>query len=243
MKKVALFFFVMRIDIITIFPEIFDFYLQQSLLGKAQKRGAFEIKIHNLRDFAEDKHKTVDDKPFGGGRGMVLRIEPLYRAIKELNSLQTKTKSTRSLTPCKQTKIILFSPRGKKFNQRMATKWSKLSRLILICGRYEAVDERVDKLADEKVSLGDFVLMGGELPALAVIESIARLLPGVVGKSESLIGDRITKTGGFIEYPQYTRPEVFTTKDSKKLKVPKVLLSGHHKKIAQWRKKHSKIIE
>jgi len=225
----------MNIDIITIFPEIFDFYLGQSLISKAQKKGVLKIKAHQLRDFTNDKHNSVDDKPFGGGRGMVLKFEPLYKAI------QTLTNNKKRITNNKR-KVILFSPRGKKFTQKMATNWAKQSQLIFICGRYEAIDERVAKnLATDVVSIGDYVLMGGELPALVAIEAVARLLPGAIGNSESLLGERITKTGGFIEYPQYTRPEVVEIK-GKKARVPKVLLSGNHKKIDEWREKNSKII-
>jgi len=178
---------------------------------------------------------------------MVLKIEPLWRAIQSLNLKSQisnlKIKKKNSYKNRIKSKIILFSPRGKKFNQKMATQWSKLDQLILICGRYEGVDERVAKnLVDEEVSMGDFVLMGGELPALIITEAVARLLPGVVGHSESLIAERITKDKGFLEYPQYTRPEVFITKDGKKLRVPKVLLSGNHKEIEKWRAKHSKVI-
>jgi len=219
----------MRFDIITIFPEIFDFYLKHSILEKAQKRGCFQIGIHNLRDFTEDKNKTVDDKPFGGGRGMVLKIDPIYKAVKKIKKDN-------------KTKVVLFTPRGKKFNQKMATNWAKLDQLILISGRYEGIDERVKHIVDEKVSIGNYVLMSGDIPALAVIEATARLLPGVVGKSESLIKDRITKTKGFIEYPQYTRPETFEINKTKR-KVPKVLLSGNHKEIEKWREKNSKVIE
>ncbi|PIS17241.1 MAG: tRNA (guanosine(37)-N1)-methyltransferase TrmD [Candidatus Nealsonbacteria bacterium CG09_land_8_20_14_0_10_42_14] len=212
-------------DIITIFPEIFDSYFKESILQRAQKKGLLKIKVHDLRKWAKDRHRTVDDKPFGGGRGMVLKIEPLYKAVKALR----KPKS----------RVILFSPRGKKFNQVMATKWSKMNHFILICGRYEGVDERVAKhLADEVVSIGDYVLMGGELPALVLIETVSRLIPGVLGKSQVLKKERVTKEKGFIEFPQYTRPEAF-----KNWKVPKVLLSGDHKKIEEWRKKQSKVIE
>jgi len=227
-------------NIITVFPEIFDFYFNYSILKKAQKRGVIEIKIHNLRDFATDKHKTVDDKAFGGGRGMILKIEPIYRVVQ---SLKSKIKNQKSKITKPKTKIILFTPRGKKFNQKMATQFSKLEELILICGRYEGVDERVAKyIADEKISIGDYVLMGGELPALIVVETVARLVPGVIGKSE-LLKERITEKKGFQEYPQYTRPEVFSPRPGVKWKVPKVLLSGNHREIAEWRKKHSKIIE
>ena len=225
----------MQIDIITIFPEIFDFYLGQSLISKARKKGVLKIKTHQLRDFTNDKHSTVDDKPFGGGRGMVLKAEPIVKALSKLKVQSAKCKV--------KPRIILFSPRGKKFTQKMATNWAKQSQLIFICGRYEAIDERVAKnLATDVVSIGDYVLMGGELPALVVIESVARLLPGAVGNSEALIGERITKTGGFVEYPQYTRPDVVEIK-GKKARVPKVLLSGNHKKIDEWRLKNSKVIE
>ena len=227
----------MKIDIITIFPEIFDFYFKQSLISKAQEKGVVEIKAHQLRDFTNDKHSTVDDKPFGGGRGMILKFEPIAKAISNLSKLKTKNEKLKN-----KQRVILFSPRGKKFTQKMATNWAKQNQLIFICGRYEAVDERVaKKLATDVVSIGDYVLMGGELPALVVIESVVRLLPGAVGNSESLIGERITKTGGFLEYPQYTRPEVVKI-NGKKIRVPKVLLSGNHKKINEWRAKHSKII-
>ena len=222
-------------NIITVFPEIFDFYFNYSILKRAKEKGIIEIKIHNLRDWAPVPHKTVDDKPFGGGRGMVLKVEPIFKAVSSLrNSEDKKNKSS---------KVILFTPRGRKFNQKIATQFSKLDEMILICGRYEGVDERVVKyIADEKISIGDYVLMGGELPALVVIETVARLVPGVIGKSE-LLRERITKKKGFREYPQYTRPEIFEPEPGMKWKVPKVLLSGNHKEIEKWRAKHSKIIE
>ena len=205
-------------DIITIFPEIFDSYLKESFIKKAQQKQLIKINIHDLRDWVKDRHKTVDDRPFGGGSGMVLKVEPIYKAIKELSSLKTK--------------VILFTPRGKKFNQKLAYSLSQLNQLILICGRYEGVDERVAKyIADLELSIGDYDLMGGELPAMVVIETVARLIPGVLGKPE-LLKERITKEKGFIEYPQYTRPEVFSPKKGIYWKVPKVLLSGHHQKIA-----------
>jgi tRNA (guanine37-N1)-methyltransferase len=228
-----------KFDIITIFPKIFDSYLKESIISRAQKDKLIKINVYNLRDFAKNRHKTVDDKPFGGGRGMVMKVEPIYRAVKRIKKRK------------KRTKIILFSPRGKKFNQKMAYQFSKLDQLILICGRYEGVDERVAKhIADEIVSVGDYVLMGGEIPALVVIETIARLIPEVIGKSALLKKERLTKEKGFIEYPQYTRPEVFLPlsprgqagKKRIKWPVPKVLLSGNHKKIEEWRKKYSKNI-
>jgi tRNA (guanine37-N1)-methyltransferase len=223
----------MIFDIITIFPKIFDSYLKESFIKKAQEKGLIKIRIRNLRDFTTDKRKTVDDRPFGGGLGMVLKIEPIYKAVQFLKS---KVKN-------KKSKVILFTPRGKKFNQKIAYSLSKLDQLILICGRYEGVDERVAKhIADMELSIGDYDLMGGELPAMVVIETIARLIPGVLGKPE-LLKERITKEKGFIEYPQYTRPEVFSPKKGVYWKVPKVLLSGHHQKIEEWRKKYQKTIE
>jgi len=219
----------MKLDIITLFPEIFDFYLNNSIIKKAKDKGLIKIKTHNLRDFTSDKHKTADDKPFGGGRGMVLKIEPIHKAV---NSILSKKKKA---------KVILFTPRGKKFNQKTATKLSKVDQIVLICGRYEGIDERVDKIVDEKISIGDYVLMGGELPALIFIETVARLIPNVIGNSE-LLKQRITKNHGFEEYPQYTRPEIFSPKKGVKLRVPKILLSGNHKEIEKWRKKHTKII-
>ncbi len=210
-----------KFDIITIFPDIFNSYFSESLLNRAQKKKLIKINIHDLRKYTNDKHKTVDDSPFGGGAGMVMKVEPIYKAIK-------KTK--------KKGKVILFTPRGKKFNQKIAYQLSREDQLVFICGRYEAVDERVKKIADIELSIGDYVLMGGEIPAMAVIESVTRLIPGAIGK-EGLLKDRITKSKGFIEYAQYTRPETFNN-----WKVPKVLLSGDHKKIEEWKKKHSRII-
>ena len=229
-------------DIITIFPGIFNGFLKESLIARAQKKGLIKIRIHNLRKWAKDRHKTVDDRPFGGGLGMVLKVEPIFKAVTALNSKFQIPNS----------KTILFTPRGKKFNQQMAFKLSKLNHIVLICGRYEGVDERVAKhIADMELSIGDYDLMGGDLPAQVVMETIARLIPGVIGKPQ-LLKERITKEKGFIEYPQYTRPEVFCLPPSPRLRrakkkvvcwrVPKVLLSGHHKKIGEWRKKQGKII-
>jgi len=213
----------MQFDIITIFPDIFDSYLKESLLKKALDKKLLKVKIHNLRDYSSDKRKRVDDRPYGGGLGMVMMIEPVARALKKIKK--------------KNSRIILFTPRGKIFNQKKANQLKKYNQIILICGRYEGIDERVKKLADEEISIGEYDLMGGELPALVVIETMARLIPGVIGKKE-LLKERVTKNGGFIEYPQYTRPEVFNN-----WKVPKVLLSGNHKKIQEWRDKRKKIIE
>ena len=240
----------MRFEIVTIFPKIFDSYLKETLIARAQKKNLIKINVHNLRKWTNDAHKTVDDRPFGGGLGMVLKIEPIYKSVQFLKS---KIKNQK----LKKTKVVLFTPRGKKFNQKLAHQLSKQGQVIFICGRYEGVDERVAKnIADMEVSIGDYDLMGGELPAMVAIEAISRLVPGVLGK-EALLKERITKSGGFIEYVQYTRPEVFNVgkyvKDWKARplkfrkaeiwRVPKVLLSGNHEKIKEWKKKHGKTIE
>jgi len=226
-------FLIMKFDIITIFPDIFDSYFKESLIKRALKKRLIKVKVHNLRDYTRDKHKTVDDRPFGGGLGMVMKIEPIFKVVSKIKG--------------KKSRVILFTPRGKKFNQKMAYQFSKLDQVIFICGRYEGADERVAKyIADLELSIGDYDLMGGELPAMVVIETIARLIPGVLGKPQ-LLKERIpVQRGrggrGFIEYPQYTRPEVFSPKKGMKWKAPKVLLSGNHKEIEKWRKKHGKII-
>jgi tRNA (guanine37-N1)-methyltransferase len=208
----------MRFDIITIFPDMFEGFMKESLLKRAKEKKLIDVKIHNLRDFAEDKHKTVDDTPYGGGPGMVFKIEPIYNAIKKIK-----------LKGKKKVKTVFLSPRGEKFVQKTAQKWSKLDQLIIISGRYEGVDERVVELADEVVSIGDYVLLGGEIAAMAIVESTARLVPGIVGKKGS-----IEK----LNFPQYTKPAVFKI-GRKKHEVPKVLQSGDHKKIKAWRDKHS----
>ncbi len=229
----------MQFDIITIFPEIFKSYLNESLIARAQKKKLIKVNVHNLRSWTNDNHQTVDDRPFGGGLGMVLKVEPIYKAVRTLKS---KIKNPKS-----KTKVILFTPRGEKFNQKLAYKLSKLDQIIFICGRYEGVDERVaEKIADMEISIGDYDLMGGELPAMIMVESISRLIPGVLGK-EALLKERITKSGGFIEYAQYTRPEEFKVKGQnskvKNWRVPNVLLSGDHKKINEWKESHGKVIE
>ena len=227
-----------KFDVITIFPEMFKSYMGESLIARAIEKKFIKINLHWLRDFTNDKRKTVDDRPFGGGLGMVLKVEPIYKAVK---SLKSKVKS-------KKTQIILFTPRGKKFTQKMAFKLSKLDQIIFICGRYEGVDERVaQKIADVEISIGDYDLMGGELPAMVCIEAISRLVPGVLGKQQ-LLEERISKTGGFLEYAQYTRPPKFFTGKIKAGKpevwpIPKVLLSGNHKNIEEWKLKHGKVIE
>ena len=237
----------MQFDIITIFPKIFESYFSESIIKRAQEKKIVKINIHNLRDYTTDKHKTVDDTPYGGGAGMVLKVEPIYFAMQKVKSQKSKVKNTN-----KKQKIILLSAKGKKFNQKMARKFSKLDQIVLICGRYEGVDERVAKyIADEEISIGDYVLTGGELPAMIIVDVVARLVPGVIAedslkeesfsirkervKSDFKILPQGTKFKISREYPQYTRPAVF-----KGWRVPKVLLSGNHKKIEEWRNKHMK---
>lgn len=220
-----------KFDVITIFPEIFSSYLGESLIARAQAKKLIKINVHNLRKWTTNAHKTVDDRPFGGGLGMVLKVEPIFKAVKQVKKNNKKSR------------VILFTPRGQKFTQAMAYKLSKMDQIIFICGRYEGVDERVaEKIADMEVSIGDYDLMGGELPAMVAIETISRLVPKVLGKPQ-LLKERIKKGGGFLEYAQYTRPEVFEPAKGKKWRVPKLLLSGNHAKIEEWKKLHGKVIE
>jgi tRNA (guanine37-N1)-methyltransferase len=222
----------LKFDAITIFPEIFTSYIGESLIARAQAKKLIKINIHDLRKWGKGPHKQVDDRPFGGGLGMVMQVEPIYKSVKFIKS---KVKS-------KKSKVILFTPRGRKFDQKMATKLAKMDQIIFICGRYEGVDQRVaEKIADMEISIGDYDLMGGELPAMMCIESISRIVPGVLGKP-ALLKERVTKSGGFIEYAQYSRPEIFEV-EGKKWKVPKVLISGDHKKIEEWKTTHGKVIE
>jgi tRNA (guanine37-N1)-methyltransferase len=225
----------MRIHIITLFPEMFNGPFAESIIKRAQEKGLVEINIHNLRNWAIDKRGTVDDRPYGGGTGMVLMVEPLAKAIEEFKGRTlNQGPSLASIT-----KVILLSPRGKVWHQEMARGYSKLDNLILICGHYEGVDERVKKFIDEEISIGDYVLTGGEIPAMVLIDSIIRLIPGVLEKPEAIqfesfsnpqLSIRNRKTVKLLEYPQYTRPENF-----RGLKVPKILLSGNHQAIAKWR--------
>ncbi|ACI18596.1 tRNA (guanosine(37)-N1)-methyltransferase TrmD [Dictyoglomus thermophilum] len=208
----------LRIDIITIFPEMFRGPFDVSILKKAQDRGFVEIKVHNLRDFTEDKHRTVDDYPYGGGSGMVMKPEPIFKAVKTLR----KEKS----------EVILLSPSGDLFNQKIAEELSKKDHLILICGRYEGVDERVKKIITREISIGDYVLTGGEIPAMVLVDAIVRLIPGVLGDPNSLKEESFQ--WGILEYPQYTHPREFEG-----MEVPEILLSGNHKEIRRWRRKEA----
>ncbi|MGM9572300.1 MAG: tRNA (guanosine(37)-N1)-methyltransferase TrmD [bacterium] len=209
----------MLIDVITIFPEMVAVPLQQSILKRAADKGLLEVRVHNLRDFTQDKHQTVDDYPYGGGAGMLMKPEPIFRAV---NSLRQD-----------KTKVILMCPQGEVFSQPKARALAHEEHLLFICGHYEGVDERVrDYLVDEEISIGDYVLTGGELPALVVIDSLSRMIPGVVKEIDSVIQDSFYN--GLLDYPQYTRPAEFSG-----YKVPEVLLSGHHENIALWRRKEA----
>lgn len=222
-----------RYDILTIFPEVCAPYVEASILGRAQKKKLLQIRAHNLRKWSRDKHRKVDDRPFGGGPGMVMQVEPFDRAIKAVR-LKTKTKKTR---------VVVTSASGQTFTQADAKRLATYDQIIFLCGHYEGIDARVEThLADETLSIGDYVLTGGELPALVMIDAIARLVPGVLGKEASLAMESHSQAG-VLEYPQYTRPEIYSTKIGKKihhLPVPPELLSGHHEKIARWRQTQTK---
>ena len=238
----------MKFNIITIFPQIFDSYFNESILARAQKNKLVKINVHNLRDFTEDKHKTVDDTPYGGGAGMVFKVEPIYKALVKIvgkNKLKCFKKRIKNQelgikNNNSKTKIILLSAKGKKFDQAMARKFSKLDEIILICGRYEGVDERVGKyLVDEEISVGDYVLTGGEIPAMVVVDSVSRLIKGVVGNKESIKEESFSKKN-YLEYPHYTKPNIFSPDKKTDWKVPEVLLSGNHQKIEEWREECAK---
>jgi len=221
----------MKIDIITLFPDMFKGPFDESIVKRAQDKGLVEINIHDLRKWTDDKRGTVDDKPYGGGTGMVMMVEPIDRALKDI---RYQIQDTRKI------KTILLSPRGKVFNQKIAQEYSELDQLILICGHYEGVDERVtEHLVDEEISIGDYVLTGGELPAMIITDTVTRLIPEVLKKSDATVNESFTSRSDLaprplLENPQYTRPEEYNG-----WKVPEILLSGDHKKIEQWRKQKS----
>lgn len=240
----------LKIDIVTLFPELFTPFLEWSMIKKAREIKVLKLNIHNLRKWAIDKRGTVDDHPYGGGPGMILRPEPIFNALQALKSAKSKTTTQNS-------KVILLSPKGKTFNQKLARRLSRLKHLILICGHYEGVDERVRKyMIDEEISIGDYVLSGGELPAMVVVDAVSRLLPGVLRKEgateiESFSPGLVKllkqhkpktklnyklQTAQLLEFPQYTRPPAF-----RGWRVPKVLLSGNHQEIAKWRANQIKL--
>lgn len=216
-----------RFDIITLFPEAFS-YFDTSLIKKAREKKNLQIKIWNLRDFAIDRHRTVDDRPYGGGPGMVLKFEPVYLAIKAARNNFKTTKR----------RIILTHPAGRIFNQKLVRRLAREKQIIIICGHYEGIDARIEKFVDFKVSLGRFMLSGGEIPAMAIVDSVSRLLPGFLNNPLSV---EETRFGGLYSLPVYTRPEIVKA-GKKRLRVPKVLLSGNHKLIEEWRMKHLKKI-
>lgn len=217
-----------QFDVITIFPEVVEPYVGASILGRAQKAKLIEVRAHQLRDWSTDKHHKVDDTPYGGGAGMVMKMEPFERAVRKVAagfSLRSRKKKTR---------VIVTAASGKTFTQEDAKRLSKYDQLIFLCGRYEGIDHRVtEHIGDEALSIGNYVLTGGELPAMVMIDAIARMVPGVI-EAESLEHESHNKKG-YQEYPQYTKPE-----DYHGWKVPEILLSGDHKKIAEWRKEESK---
>jgi tRNA (guanine37-N1)-methyltransferase len=214
----------MKIDIVTLFPNSFDSFLNTSLIARGIKKDILNIDVHDLRTFSTDRHRSVDDTPYGGGPGMVLRVDLIDKMI---NSILSK-----SLYNRKNTKIILLTPQGQKFDQTLALNLSNLEQIIYICGHYEGFDERVRTLVDLELSLGDFVLTGGELAAMVTIDAIARMIPNFLGKDESSHEESFGDINGqqLLEYPQYTRPQVFNN-----LSVPEILLSGNHAKIKEWR--------
>ena len=208
----------MRFTILTLFPEMFD-TIKQSIIGRAVEKNLIEINLINIRDFSENKHKKVDDTPYGGGAGMVMMPDVVYRAYLSINDRE-------------KSKVIYLSPKGKTLNQKKVEKLSKEEHLILLCGHYEGIDQRViDEIVDEEISIGDYVLTGGEIPAMVLVDSVSRYIDGVL-KDESVKEESFSN--GLLEYPQYTRPEVFLDK-----KVPEVLLSGHHENIKKWREEQS----
>jgi tRNA (guanine37-N1)-methyltransferase len=240
----------MRFDIITIFPEFFSGPLDYGILRRAREARLIETCIHDLRDFAHDRHRTVDDRPFGGGEGMVMKPEPLFEAVEQLALHGHKTEDT---TAPPEAAIVLLSASGKIFRQQTARRLAKLERIVLICGRYEGVDERVAQhLATDEISVGDFVLSGGELPAAMIVEAVTRLIPGALGNEDSIVNESFSQpdavlnraqpeapvpnpphfTGrGILDYPHYTRPQAFRSWD-----VPEVLMSGNHEEVRRWRR-------
>ena len=207
----------MRFDVLTLFPEMFD-AIKQSIIGRAEEKGLIDINLINIRDFSKDKHKKVDDTPYGGGAGMVMMPDVVYEAYKSIQD--------------ENAKVIYLSPQGKKLNQKLVEELSKEKHLVLLCGHYEGIDQRVlDELNVEEISIGDYVLTGGELPAMVLIDSVSRYIDGVLSKEST---EEETFSNGLLEYPQYTRPETFMGRT-----VPEILLSGHHENIRKWRQEKS----
>lgn len=212
----------MQIDVMTLFPEVCEKYFSSSIIGRARNKGILDIKCHQIRDFAYDKHKRVDDTPYGGGKGMVMLPDPIFKCFESICYL-------RDTRP----HLIYMSPKGKVFNQNIAKELKTYSNIAILCGHYEGVDERIlEEIVDEYISIGDYVLTGGEIPAMAVIDSVSRMIPGVL--SEDICFEEESHYSGMLEYPQYTKPYEWHGK-----KVPEVLISGHHAKIEEWKKENS----
>jgi len=211
----------MEFDVFTLLPEVFSPYLNSSILNRARQRGLIEVRIHNIRDWATDKHHVTDDEPYGGGGGMVMRVEPVFTAVESVLDLNV---------PCP---VVLLTPQGRVFDQKIAMEFSHQPRLVMVCGRYEGVDERIrEHLVTDEISIGDYVLTGGELPAMILIDAISRLIPGVLGDPEGAMDD--SHAAGLLEYPQYTRPPEY-----RGWSVPEILLSGDHARIEKWRHEQS----
>jgi tRNA (guanine37-N1)-methyltransferase len=211
----------MKIDVLTLFPAMFAGPLDESIVQRARTNGVLELMVTNLRDYTHDRHKTVDDKPFGGGPGMLLKPEPIFEAVEKLAS--------------EKTRVILLTPSGRKFTQAIARELAQQEQLLLICGSYEGFDERIrEQLADDELSIGDYVLTNGALPAMVIIDAVTRLLPGVLGDDESSLDESFSEN--LLEYPHYTRPAEF-----RGMKVPDVLLSGNHAEIAKWRAEQARL--
>lgn len=221
-----------QFEILTLFPEMITPYLNESILKRAIENNLIKVNVHNWREFTEDKHNIVDDKPYGGGAGMLLKVEPIYQQLKAINAVDHD----------KTTRVIMMSPDGKQFNHDQAVRLSKYDRLVLLAGRYEGFDARVEDYIDEKISIGSYVLAGGELPALIVLEAVVRQIPGVVGHEDALKDETFSHGYDYGEYPQYTRPEIFIDDSGQEKKVPEVLLSGDHKKIEEWKEKNKRAI-
>lgn len=220
----------MQFEVFTLLPEIFPPYLESSILNRARQKGLIDVRVHNIRDYTHDKHHTTDDTPYGGGGGMVMKPEPVFEAIETvlgLNPLQTQPETASNIP------IILLTPQGRVFNQRIAEELSRHERIVLLCGRYEGIDERIrEHLVTDEISIGDYVLTGGELPALMIIDAVSRLLPGVLGDPTGAEDD--SHSMGLLEYPHYTKPPEF-----RGWKVPDVLASGNHAKINKWRREQA----
>jgi tRNA (guanine37-N1)-methyltransferase len=217
----------MRVDIVTIFPEVIEAGASYSIVKRAQEKGALQLAVHNLRNWAHDRHRSTDDEPFGPGAGMVMKPEPVFEAVEAIRGKRDGE------IPAQRTLVLLMTPQGEPFCQRMAGELARESHLIMICGHYEGVDERIrEHLVTRQISIGDYVLTGGELPALVVLDALARLIPGVLGADQSAVEESFA--AGLLEYPQYTRPAEF-----RGWRAPEILLSGHHAEIAKWRRARS----